>query len=216
MRNKTVFISFLVVMLAIVAPAIVCGAGLELSADMVVSSNGLTNTSKIFIKNNLVRLEEKGVTGKQIMIVRGDKKLTWILNERDKTYMEIKHNPNSTQIQANPQDWEKAMLKLGTKKKIGTERVNGYDCDKYLFIYHDKRMGSQTIWISKKLKIIIKAVQQTPQGAITTEWKNIKVDNQPISLFELPKGYKKTQTPSMPPGLGKKGGMPPGIGKRTH
>ena len=215
MKNKAVFITLIAILLAIVTST--AALAVELSADMVISGMVHTSTGKIFIKDKLARFESTQAGFKQINIMRGDKKVTWMLNEKDKTYWEMKHPDNNASMLANPSDWEKAMLKLGTKKKIGTEKVNGYDCDKYLFIYHDKNKGTQTMWISKKLKIMIKVMHQIPNGgAITTEYKNIKVGNQPMSLFEIPKGYKKSQMPSMPRGLEKKGGMPPGIGKRMR
>jgi hypothetical protein len=44
----------------------------------------------------------------------------------------------------------------GIRKLVGEETINGYLCDKYAFTYHDKSMGTQYQWISKKLKVMIK------------------------------------------------------------
>jgi len=90
-----------------------------------------------------------------------------------------------------------ALKDLGERKLVGEESINGYLCDKYAFTYHDKSMGTQYQWISKKLKVMIKMDSEGSPFKMSTEFKNIKEESVPDSLFELPAGYTKISIPGL-------------------
>ena len=143
---------------------------------------------------------ERHGRGKQIVIVRPDKKLVWIIFPSTKTYMESGQRSDIDIAKlTNPSE----LRKHGTVKSLGTERVNGYVCDKTLFIAKDKRIGTSTMWISKELQWPLKSETKGPQGTMTMDCKNIKTGPLSAALFEIPKGYKKQAMPKMPM-------MPPG------
>ena len=84
-------------------------------------------------------------------------------------------------------------------KRIGTEVIKGYQCDKYLFIFKEKQMGTMTQWYSEKLGYPIKTVNKSDMmGEVTTELKNIKNANIRDDLFIVPTDYREMQTPQMP------------------
>jgi hypothetical protein len=58
-------------------------------------------------------------------------------------------------------------------------------------------MGTQYQWVSKKLKILIKMESEGSPLKMSTEYKNIKEESVPDSVFEVPAGYTKTVIPGL-------------------
>ncbi|MCD6297231.1 MAG: DUF4412 domain-containing protein, partial [Deltaproteobacteria bacterium] len=102
---------------------------------------------------------------------------------------------------ATPEDMEK----MGDKKYLGEEKVNGYKCKKYRYTSSDPSVGTTTMWISKKLNFPIKTEMKGSSGPMSMEYKNIEEKKLPDSLFNIPAGYQKMSMPSMPkmPGMPK-------------
>ena len=75
-----------------------------------------------------------------------------------------------------------------TCKKIGKETVNGRKCDKWET--RDKSGSTGYQWIDQKLGFPIRAQNQ---NGTNMEYKNIKVEPQAASLFEIPVGYRKVK-----------------------
>lgn len=180
----------------------------EFSADskQIVSSN-MTITGKTYVKGELERKETNGPTA-QIMISRPDKGVVWILKPAEKSYTEMKmRGPKGNMLEK--------LKQIPNFKKIGTAKVAGYLCDKYTF-NDTKNNITGTAYISAQLSHELKVDANMMGMKTMLELKNIKEGNQAISLFSIPKGYKKvTMTPMGMPGMGGKG-MPriPGMGGR--
>lgn len=84
-------------------------------------------------------------------------------------------------------------------KRLGTETVNGYKCDKYLITFNDKRMGTITQWFAKKLEYPIKMINKSEMmGEVVTELQNIKTGSIKDSLFKIPPGYVEMGQPQIP------------------
>ncbi|MFP5212531.1 MAG: DUF4412 domain-containing protein [Acidobacteriota bacterium] len=161
----------------------------EFSADLVIQPKGEeAMKGKIYVKGNKVRHEvtEEGDT--QIMIVRPDKKVTWMVVPEEKMYTEIPYQSDDQAFEEwNPEKEKKA-------KAMGEETIAGFPCKKYETIED----GEKTyVWVAKKLSFPIKL----ENSEAVMEYKNIKEGSVADSLFELPQGYEK-----MPqvPGLGGK------------
>ncbi|RPI78560.1 MAG: DUF4412 domain-containing protein [Desulfobacteraceae bacterium] len=178
----------------------------EFSADSYRSFMGKNSTGKVFVKGHLTRMESKEGGQDSIIITDLKKKTTYILNPKDKTYMEMALSGQMAASAADP-EFQKD---FGTWKDLGTETVNGYLCDKRLFTPKDKSLGmnQSTQWIAREIKYPIKSVTKTAQGDMTMEYKNIKTGNVSDSVFKIPAGYTKMEIP----GMGGKG-MIPGMGK---
>jgi len=166
----------------------------EYKADIVQKIGGHTvNTQRLFVKDNMERSEMSVPTGKHIIIVRFDKRVEWILDPKAKTYTEssLPRNLNmSSRIK---------MAKSG--KKIGTEAIKGYVCDKYRLDSFGKSSGSKfilngTSWVSQKLNRVMRSELSIPGGTVIEEVQSVKEGKQPDSLFEIPKGYKKISAPA--------------------
>ena len=87
-------------------------------------------------------------------------------------------------------------------KRVGTETVKGYKCDKYLFTFKNKEMGTMTQWFAIKLGYPIKIINTSDMmGEAITELQNIKKASVRDDLFIVPSDYKEikdSQIPQMP------------------
>ena len=165
----------------------------EFSADLFLKQAGETITGKVYVKGDKIRQESIQQGEKQVMIFRFDKDIVWLLMPSEKIYMEMSSKEGvayDPQLDQNIKD--KAQVKL-----LGKETVNGYECDKYQYIYHDTSMGTSTQWISRKLNYPIKTEYKSPSGDMLTEYKNIQEGNVQNSLFEVPGDYALLSLPGM-------------------
>ncbi len=179
----------------------------EFSADMVHKFGAMTKEGKIYVKGKNMRME--GAMGQGITIVNGETGTVWVLQPEQKVYMEMKKGAQPAQQAESDEE----LAKIADKKFLGTETVNGYQCEKYLYTYHDKTLGTMTQWHSKKLGYPVKMIHSSSQGETTFEYRNIKEGGVADSLFQVPAGYTKMEMPGMPPGMGK--GMGQGMGPGT-
>jgi hypothetical protein len=161
---------------------------------MLQKTQGMEIQGKIYVKANKSRVDMDMMGQQTRTISRLDKKTVWVVHPNQGFYMEMPVNPGSPELLRDDAE----LQKYASKKKVGTETVNGHKCDKYEIVYHDASLGKMTTWISKKLNFPIKVLQKGPQGESTVEYRNIKTGNVPDSLFELPPGLQKMQMPMMP------------------
>jgi hypothetical protein len=190
-------------LIAIVAAACLCAGvpqvyAMDFSADIVMTSAGQTNTSKVFVKGTKMRMDQPGRP--MYTIMRGDKDLSWIVMTDQKAYMEAKSDPKQ-----RPATEEKVRGEV-SRKLIGNDTVDGRATKKYEVTYKDaERTSKMYQWIAPDIKFPVKSA--AIDGSWTVEYRNVKMGSQPDSLFEIPAGYKKMAIPSMPgmPGAGSSG-----------
>jgi len=168
----------------------------EFSADMIHKTGKETVKGKVYIKGNKIRQEMVKEGEKGVIIIRMDKGVMWNLMPEEKIYMEM---PGMGDVVSDP-EYEKKLDQLAKRKYLGKERVSGYVCKKYEYIYHDKSMGTLIQWFSEKLNYPIKTKTKGQPGGMDMliEYKNIKEKRLPDSLFEIPPGYTKMSIPGMP------------------
>lgn len=166
--------------------ASVPAGAMEFSADMVIQPKGDEPlTGKIHVKGDKVRQETTEEGDTQIMIIRPDKKITWMITPEEKTYMEMPYQPEDKTFEEWTAEQEKEA------KYIGEETVSGLPCKKY----EREEDGEKTyFWISSKFPFPIKV--EDPE--VTMEYRNIKEGSVPDSLFEVPAGYEKMSMPMVP------------------
>ncbi len=159
----------------------------EFSADMFIVPKGDEPLKgKIFVKGDKVRQETSEEDETQIMIIRPDKKVTWLLTPEEKTYMEMPYQSTDKTFEEWTADKEK------NAKFIGEESVSGMPCKKYEAIEDGEKTS---FWISRQFPFPIKV----EDAEVTMEYKNIKLGPLDDSLFELPAGYDKMAMPIVPP-----------------
>ncbi|MBW2038770.1 MAG: DUF4412 domain-containing protein [Deltaproteobacteria bacterium] len=187
---KKRILSSLGILLAVVIGIFVFSSSsiaVEFSADMILKQRGETLTGKVYVKGDKIRQEFLQRGEKQVIILRMDKNVVWNLMPEEKIYMEM----SSLGGAANDPKIEQKIKDMAEKRYLGKEKVSGYVCEKYQYIYHDKSTGTVTQWFSKKLNYPIKAEHKAPSHYMFTEYKNIKEKKVLDSLFEIPAGYRK-------------------------
>ena len=159
----------------------------EFSADMFIVPKGdEPMKGKIFVKGDKVKQETSGEDETQVMIIRPDKKLTWMISPEDKTYIEMPYQSTDRTFEEWTADKEK------NAKFLGQETVSGIPCKKYELIEDGEKTS---LWISKQFPFPIKI----EDSEMTMEYKNIKLGPLDDSVFDLPAGYEKMDMPIIPP-----------------
>jgi len=166
----------------------------DITADMIHKSPMGSFKGKMFLKGDNLRQEMDIKGEKQVTIFRKDKGVVWILMPGQKMYMEMMAGSQNNMAPVDPDELEK----IGKKKFIGKEEVNGYMCSKYHYTFHDPSVGAATYWISEKLNFPVKMEMDGPSGHMVTEYRNIQEKTMPDSLFNIPSGYQKMSMPMMP------------------
>lgn len=163
----------------------------EFSADLLQKTARMTTKGKVYIKDNKMRMEMETPAGKSINLMDIETGSMQMLQPEQKMYFEMK-TPKAGIVTT-----DETLAKIADKKHVGTERLNGHECDKYEIIYHDRSLGKMTQWFSKKLNYPIKMVYDGPDGEMVVEYRNIKQGKVDGSLFEIPPGYQKMKIPGM-------------------
>jgi hypothetical protein len=166
----------------------------EFSATMITQTGGLEIPGKVYVKGDKMRNEIQASGHPIINILRPDQKLVWIIMPQQKAYMEMPINPGTQQQMMALTDKEKAKM-----KKVGSETIAGYNCDKYeTTMDHQGKSMKVYTWVATDLGVPIRVVSE--DGSFSMEYKDIKPVEVSDSLFEAPQGYKKMKMPfAMPP-----------------
>ncbi len=182
---------FIVGMLLLLSSLAANAFGIEFSSDMVMTSKGQTNTSKVWAKEKKFRMESAGQQGYTIM--RGDKNLVWIVMPEQKAYMETRSDPSK---QPRTEDKVKGEV---SRKLIGSEAANGHPANKYEVTYTEGGKTERMYqWMATDINFPVRMA--AVDGSWVLDYKNIKIGSQADSLFEVPAGYQKMGMPGM--GLG--------------
>jgi len=167
----------------------------EFSADLKIKQPDKEYEFNYYAQGSLYRLEK--LTGEDRILVIADRKLdiTWMLNPEDKIYLELKG------IDAaffNPiRGWEAAM-EGSEKKKVGTETVLGYSCEKFTYTPPGGTEPGMEAWYLPELEHFIRMIVhyggEYEDGIF--ELLNIKEVPQDDSLFKVPEDYQKEKSPA--------------------
>jgi hypothetical protein len=161
----------------------------EFSASMITKAGGMEIPGKVYVKGDKMRNEIQAQGQTIINIMRPDKKVVWIIMPQQKAYMEMPITQETQQKMMTLTEKQKAKM-----KKVGTETVEGYTCDKYeTTMDHQGKSTTMYTWIATDLGMPIKVVSQ--DGSFSTEFKDIKPGEMADTLFEAPQGYQKMKMP---------------------
>jgi outer membrane lipoprotein-sorting protein len=183
------------------------GVGLAQAAEfsaVIINRMGSRETQgKIYMKGEKMRREFAAGEQVGITIVRPDKKVMWMLMPAQKTVMEMPFNKASLEKMMGMPKKQQTEMKL-----LGTEKVNGYETEKYeTTVKGEGKPMKHYVWVSKKLGVPIKMVSL--DGKFSMVYQDIKEGGVPDSLFEIPPGYQKMTMPRGMPGM-----PPPGAPRR--
>jgi outer membrane lipoprotein-sorting protein len=182
MNRHSFCLLMLMALLLAAAPSAL--AGTQFSADMVQKSGGETHRMRYYQGDQKMRTEMRNEDGEVVTAIidlRARRMLQ--LMTRDKMYMEMPMGGEFAAWAAGEATQEEHY----EMKRIGTETVKGYLCDKYLLLPKKQGLEKTTIWIAKKLGYPVKTVAESHSMELT----NIREGDQPAVLFKVPADYKK-------------------------
>ena len=180
----------------------------EFTADIFERVFNHDVTGKIYVKDAKYRmdLDDKKTGEKPVITVDRKGGFTRLFNTKTKQYQEVK---NFT-FQAFMVDPFQSLAKWDSvlqKKKVGTESVAGYVCNKYE--YYDGTAKLAEAWVARDLKFPVKMhiksgrsdgniKVKTNIGDTIVKLSNIKKVSVDVTLFEIPAGYAKAEEPKRP------------------
>lgn len=186
---KIQFLRWFGLAMAMVVGQQATAAGTQFSADMVLKAEGETQVMRYYHGNQKMRTETRMEDGSRVISIIDipGKKMITLMPETN-TYMEMSGVDDS-------QGWfdSKDFAEEGRNdpdydvKKVGSEMVNGYLCDKYISTPKKADLEQSTTWFSPKLGYPVKSISPSH----TMELTNIKEGTQSAALFTVPKGYQK-------------------------
>ncbi|MCK5682111.1 DUF4412 domain-containing protein [bacterium] len=196
-RTATIMLSAIFLLCFAVLPILQAA---EYSADMETTSGGqVVAQGKIFFKGEMSRHEMSQGGRKIILISRPDKGVAWTLMPQEKRYLEMAIDPEEGDDM--PGDWNQELGKEA--KKLGSETVNGVDCNKYELADEGEKV---TYWIAKKESLPVRVISDEAE----VNYRNINSAPQPDHLFKVPANFSKIAMPNIPGmlGMGNTQGMP--------
>jgi hypothetical protein len=163
----------------------------EFSAETITTlKGGHQSKGKIYFKQDRFRMELREPE-EMIVITRIDKQVVWNVMPAAKMYLEMPFN-----IQNKPKVEEKFEGEI-ERKEVGRETIDGHPTIKYLITYKaDDRKEQVYQWFATDIKFGLKTA--AVDGSWTQEFRNVRMESQQDSIFELPSGYQKMQMPGMP------------------
>lgn len=166
----------------------------EFTATMVTSAGGKEIPGKIYVKDTKMRNELEVAGMPSVQILRPDKKVMWLIMPQQKAYMEMPLSQEAQQKLLPLTEDQKAKM-----KKVGTETVNGFACDKYeTTLSHQGKAMQVFTWVATDLGLPIKIM--SADGSFSMEYQDIKPGAVADTMFEVPQGYQKMKLPfAMPP-----------------
>ena len=167
----------------------------DFSADMVNTVGKQIMQSKLYVSGDKIRMDMK----EGVMIIRNDKKISWMLMPSEKMYME-----NPIDMSKVPKTSKSLDAEID-RTSLGMETIDGKQAEKFKVNYKENGQNASVYqWlVSKEIPIKVEAVD----GSWSMEYKNLSLGAQPADLFEVPAGYSKMTMPSLGNiGMGMMGG----------
>lgn len=171
----------------------------EYSADEQMETEDAAMQAKVFHAPGRERREQDMSGMQQIMIMRRDKNVVWMLMPDQKMYMEMKMG----QGKEDTADLKDYIIEYTV---VGEEVVNGLNTTKNKVIVTDKK-GNKFggfMWVSMEGIMVKMDSVSKVEGSkmrVKMERKNIKIEKQDSKLFEIPSGYNKMSMPGMGSGF---------------
>lgn len=175
------------------------------TADYVMNVQSASETGDIRGRIEVDGLKERhehdmGGT-RSTLILRLDKKVTWVLLPQQKMYFEA-----SLDAPSGPAGQQASTMKPPDDvelREVGSETINGYATTKYEMTATDDdgQKVEGTLWLTEE-KIPIRMDGRSAQGNFRRELSNVETGPIDPARFELPEGYNEFAMPQMPQGGG--------------
>jgi len=161
------------------------------SADMVQTSEGKIQTSRLFLLDDLYRLDVVDDGQELIILVNRTSGKTKILIPGDKEYLEIE-NDSFQSVMNNPLEGYFMMRQKFEARTSGSETIDGVACDKVIISSDGQDLV--TAWVAKPYAFPIRMIN--PTTGDLAELKNIKEDRIDKAKFQVPAGYTEKEDPA--------------------
>lgn len=157
----------------------------DFSAEMVSTTKEGTVKGKVFISGVKTRMEMDNT----ITISRVDVLKVWMLMPQDQLYIEMPlENPELVGISERiPGEINRVLL--GTEELPGQGPAEKYEVE---YKIAGEMPEKVLLWIDRDSRIPVKTAAL--DNSWTVEYKDIKIEKQEESLFEIPAGYKPLST----------------------
>jgi len=151
----------------------------QFSADMISRSGDKTESAKVYVSENKMRNDIAG----NIMIMRLDKNVMWMITPADKTCMEMPIDTKMIPMASKEIEGEVERVSLGK------EMIDGTQTEKFKVTYQkSNQQEAMYQWVTDSgFAIKMEAVD----ASWGVEYKNIYFGPQADSLFEIPDGFQK-------------------------
>jgi len=171
----------------------------EFLADFVIKGGTMSDSGKLWVKGNKARQEMGAQADKMIMIMDLDQGSQWTLMPDVKMFIKTKIQSNGKGFRPeNFVGMQQGPMEAQIKR-VGTESVKGYKCDKYLFTFKNRKLGTMTQWFAIKLGYPIKIINTSDMmGEVITELHNIKKTSVRDDLFIVPSDYQEIKDSQIP------------------
>jgi len=174
----------------------------EFLADFVIKGGMMSDSGKLWVKGHKARQEMGAQAEKMIMIMDLDQGFQWTLMLDVKMFIKTKIQSNGKGFRPDNFLGRQQGPMEAQIKRVGTETLKGYKCDKYFITFKNKEMGTMTQWFAIELGYPIKIINTSDMmGEVITELQNIKKASVRDDLFIVPSDYqeiKDSQIPQMP------------------
>lgn len=168
----------------------------DFSADVVMEGPMGQMQSKVYSRDGVLRQESAGPMGRTATITWPDEDRSVVLMLDQRTYMEIEDpeeemGPDFPEMGGDLSDFadEPGMT------RIGTEKVQGFVCEKLEIVDSEMPDGKSTIWFSRELGFPLKTVYESSEGSMIMECRNISLGKPEASLFQIPQGFQRLDIP---------------------
>ena len=161
---------------------------MDFSAEFVEKDGDSVRKGKIYMTGQKSRFEMEGMD--EIEVTRADKKVMWIIFPKKRVYVEEEFwgvIPGDIGETGAPKDTGDL-----SRKDLGYEMVDSYRLKKFLVTVKYNKGETQDQyyeWYRTGFPIPVK--MESMNGAVSYEYKKIKMAPQDPGLFNEPKGYKK-------------------------
>ncbi len=158
------------------------------SADMIKTGDGQTQTGRLFLLDDLYRMDVVDDGQKLTILVNRKSGKTRILIPNEKEYMEIE-NDSFQSVMNNPFEGYFMMRQRFKARIAGSEAIDGIKCDKVIISSDGQDLV--TVWVAKPYAFPIRMVN--PATGDRAELKNIKEVRIDKAKFQVPAGYTEKE-----------------------
>jgi hypothetical protein len=163
----------------------------EFSADLFLANPGDSTTARLYVRDHIYRVEKLDGDVKFLAIENRLTDITTAMNPEERTYINLE---GSSGAFSNPvKGWE-YIANNTEEKHLGTDTVNGFECDHYSYTYTGATEAHLELWKSKKLDHFIKYIVHYGggNGDGSMEIRNVVEEPLDDALFQVPDGYTRS------------------------